>query len=325
VLGEVFVNNSSFSTQPAVLQKSAIYLRLLLYNMDATIFGPLFVPGKMSVMYCIHDQKPSLFYRFMNHLDEYIVVRHMDDADFPSTKSDLEASLECKFVLTNGECLDEGRYFIFSSWCIAIYMTSDVKTVKEVVLFIDAFVHWAATASERTKDEFDAVPNIELQCPLGFNMELIPSSGDEDGEEGVMKCPFTITNSEDLKMKVTNIPPPCFLPCMLVATIEATSKNTVAIVWSGNTKPFREAFEARGIGGKAVKKNENDKFGEYFRKCENLSIREEADRERVLQLFGEEFTKNTPVVVKVRTPPSEDDAFQDFLNSVKKLSHCVFA
>ena len=56
-----------------------------------------------------------------------------------------------------------------------------------------------------------------------------------------------------------------------------------------------------------------------------MSIREEADREKVLQLFGEEFTKNTPVVVKVRNPSSEDDAFQDFLNSVKKLSHCVFA
>ncbi len=88
--------------------------------------------------------------------------------------------------------------------------------------------------------------------------------------------------------------------------------------------PFRECFEEQGIGGKSLKKNPQDRYGEYFRKIENQTIREEKDRTEVLALFGETFTKNSLVVVKVRNCPESDDAFHEFLKSLKMMRHCVF-
>jgi len=58
-------------------------------------------------------------------------------------------------------------------------------------------------------------------------------------------------------------------------------------------------FEELKIGGKAIKINASDRYGQYFRKAENLSIRAGSDRDKVEALFGGDLVKNSPVVVKV--------------------------
>ena len=99
----------------------------------------------------------------------------------------------------------------------------------------------------------------------------------------------------------------------------------VSIVWSGNTITFKNNVESLGIGGKALKRNRSDSFGEYFRKKERISIRSPEDREKVVQLFGEHLVESAPVVVKVRDPPSEDDAFQGLLKELQKQESCFSA
>ena len=88
--------------------------------------------------------------------------------------------------------------------------------------------------------------------------------------------------------------------------------------------PFKSYFEDLKIGGKAIKINASDRYGQYFRKAENLSIRAGSDRDKVEALFGGDLVKNSPVVVKVRTPPSEDDLFQELLSALKKRGNCFF-
>ena len=70
--------------------------------------------------------------------------------------------------------------------------------------------------------------------------------------------------------------------------------------------------------------NASDKYGQYFRKAENLSIQQGSDRDKVEALFGSDLVKNSPVVVKVRTPHSEDDLFQELLSALKKRGNCFF-
>ena len=98
--------------------------------------------------------------------------------------------------------------------------------MKEIVFFMDAFVYWRTTEAE-AKEEFHVAPKIEIQCPTGFDLEL-PVSADDNGD--VMECPFTLSQSDDFKVKVTDAPPPCWPPRMLAATIEGNSKNTISIV-----------------------------------------------------------------------------------------------
>ena len=319
-LGEVFIGKRATNLQTEDAKKANVFLPVLKYNMDASIYGPLFASTAMCVMFCMHDQKPSIFFRFMTMVQTYIAVRHDEDSEFPPTLRELEHSLACRFVLSRGENFDEDRHYLFKPWRIAIYMNYTESVVKEVLMFLDAFVHWASTESEELNSDFDCVPKIEIQLPVGFNVDL--TSGTDGNSD--MECPFQVTNSDDYQVKITDAPPPCFPPRMLIAVIEAPSKNTISIVWQGNTMPFRSGFEDLQIGGAKRKIKESDKYSEYYRKKENMSIREPADMTEVLKLFGEGLTKHPPVVVKLRNPPQDDDIFQNSISGVKQMSHCFF-
>ena len=321
-IGDVFMSRTS-DTSSERHDKVDIFLPVMPYNSDASIYGSQFEQGPMFVMHLIHNAKPSVFFKFYHRLTQYIAVRHKEDAEFPETKDVLEQSLGCKFVFTKGNCLDEDEHNLFKPWRIAIYMTGNMQTVKEIVIFIDAFVHWVTTEPEIDQSaEFDEIPKIHVQIPADFDLKLTPCS--DDTKEGDMECPFAITKSDNFTVKVTDAAPPCF-PCrMLIANIEVPSKQTIVIVWCGNTIPFREGFEKRKIGGKLIKVDESARYGEYFRKSNHMSIHDEEGRKRALELFEEDLTKNSPMVVRVRSTPNDDDAFQHFMESLKKMPHCVF-
>ena len=57
-----------------------------------------------------------------------------------------------------------------------------------------------------------------------------------------------------------------------------------------------------------MKMKESDKHGEFFRKADNLCIRSGGDRAKVEALSGSDLVLNSPVVVKLRAPPADDDA-----------------
>ena len=140
-----------------------------------------------------------------------------------------------------------------------------------------------------------------------------------------MLCPYEICKTVVMQAKVTEVPPPCYPASLLVATIEAPSKNSISIVWSGNTMPFKNNFESLGVGGKTLKRADSDSFGEYFRKKDNICILSAEDREQVLPLLGDNLLRGAPVVVQIRDPPNEDDAFQELLKELQKMENCFFS
>ena len=84
-----------------------------------------------------------------------------------------------------------------------------------------------------------------------------------------------------------------------MGAIVGLRERTLRIVWGGNTMPLKPYFEELKIGGKAIKMNACDKYGQYFRTAEHISIRPGSDRDKVEALFGSDLVKNSPVVVKV--------------------------
>ena len=119
-------------------------------------------------------------------------------------------------------------------------------------------------------------------------------------------------------------PPPCYPARLVVATIEASSTSTVSIVWSGNTKPYRAQFENLDIGGKSVKKDDKDRYGEYFRKKDNISIALGPELDEAVALFGNDLVKNSPGIVRIRSYPAKDDHFSQFVAVLKQRSNCFF-
>ena len=318
-LGAVFAGSSG-SRELSSQEKADVELMIPVYNSDGSIYGAIFEAEETMVMHCLHRQKPNVWYKAMSKLNEHITERHEEDDDFPIDRASLEACLRCKFVFTKGEPLDADLHNLYVPWRVAVYVNK--RYLKDVVTFLDGFICWRCTTGSLENEEFQNPMNIKIQLPVGYDLELTKSS---DGEAGDMDCSFTLTYSDVFEhVKVTDAPPPCYPARMLIATIEAPSKNTVSIVWSGNSLPFKDRFVSKNIGGKEVKKQATDKYGEYYRKVENRSIMEGSERDSVLDLFGESLTRNSPVVVKLRSPPADDDVFQSFLADLKKLANCFF-
>ena len=72
----------------------------------------------MYVMHCLYDQKPTVFYQFLQQLDAYIFMRALEDEESPSSRTDLEGCLGYKFVFTKGDGLYEDKYEHFMVVCV---------------------------------------------------------------------------------------------------------------------------------------------------------------------------------------------------------------
>ena len=323
-LGDVFGSPSSRS-QPAVEAKKEVILCVLPYNNDGSVYSHVFRDQEMKVIHLIHATKPSVFYKFGPQLEAYLKHRHAEEEDCPDTKIGIEAALGCKIVSVGNDPTDEDKHFLFQPWRNAIYCNGDLDAVREVIMFIDAFIGWVSGISAASSHEYTELPKIEIQVPQGFAIEFDAGSGTENDDKE-MDCEFQIISPETMAAKNTDVPPPTFPSRLVVANIEPISTSTMSIVWSGNTKPYRIQFEDLDIGGKQHKKNPNDRYGTFYRKKENISIAPGKDLQDALSLFGDALLKNSPVVVRVTQKyPAQDEMFVAFIAALKQQPQCIFA
>ena len=74
-----------------------------------------------------------------------------------------------------------------------------------------------------------------------------------------------------------------------------------------------------------MEKNASDRYGEYFRKVENLTLHEVGDCDNIEAMFGDPLAKNTPIVVRIRSHPADDDDdFLALIKALKKRNNCFF-
>ena len=321
-LGTTFIGSSSSHVKgTGSAEKADVKLIVMKYNNDGNIYGVQFRAIPMKVIHCLHPQRPSVWYKCLSKMDQYLQVRHSEDADFPGDRRQFEAHFHAKFVYVSGTPLDEDGHDLYQPWRVAVYVDGDEESVKELLIFIDGFIAWRASPDGADDNETMEQPQIQIQLPVGFEIKF--DSADESNADD-MDCSYSMVYSDGCFVRITDAPPPCYPTRMLMACIESSSKNTVSIVWSGNTMPFKNMFSALLIGGVTKRKRESDTYGEYFRKTENKSIKEKEDRDAMVQLFGDELTKGSPVIVEVRSPPEDDDVFQNFVSQVKLMPNVFF-
>ena len=108
----------------------------------------------------------------------------------------------------------------------------------------------------------------------------------------------------------------------VIATISSESESTVSIVFSGNTLPFADGFDAEGIGKKRIK-GEDAIHAEWYRVCRGLDITDVTKKGWLLKVFGNLVLKHSPCFVRVETLPTKDKSFNSFLSELDALS-CVY-
>eukprot|EP00973_Karenia_brevis_P008244 1115584-Karenia_brevis.AAC.1 len=102
-------------------------------------------------------------------------------------------------------------------------------------------------------------------------------------------------------MKGFHAPPPAFPSRHLILSIGPKSKNTVHLVFSGNTKPCQDGFVKGGFKLATVPM-EGDLYQQYFRVKENVNISDVGSFEDRKTFFGEDGLLGAPIL---RILPSE--------------------
>ena len=70
-LDKVFTGKTTFKTDD---HKNKLHVEMIIlpYNKDGSIYKKQFAAKEMNVIHLLHRQRPSVFYRFMNTLGEYM-------------------------------------------------------------------------------------------------------------------------------------------------------------------------------------------------------------------------------------------------------------
>ena len=117
----------------------------------------------------------------------------------------LEVALRAKFIHTTAETMDADRHGFYKPWRNAVYCEGDKECVKQVLMFMDGFVHWC-TFSGEGEDEFAEIPKLNIEMPVSFNIEF--EEQPEKNEDKEMDLEFAVKYTETPKAKVTDCPPP---------------------------------------------------------------------------------------------------------------------
>ena len=222
----------------------------------------------MVSLHLMHEY-PNFWFAFLQALGAYCEFRHATDDSFPILWKDLTECMNMKVVTTSPgkgkkDLNDEDDVGTFVKNRVAIYC--DLENVKNIFCFLDGFVAWRVV-TEINDYGHDFSQNPEIVIHVAADSLLQFSAEDE------LEC--TVHVEKDVaQSQVTAVQafPPAWPPRFVIATISSDSDTTVSIVFSGNTMPFAEGFDAEGIGKKRIK-HEDAKYAEWYRVCRGLDIR----------------------------------------------------
>eukprot|EP00973_Karenia_brevis_P009956 1345601-Karenia_brevis.AAC.1 len=100
-------------------------------------------------------------------------------------------------------------------------------------------------------------------------------------------------------MNLFHVPPPAFPSRHLTLSIEPKSKNTLRLVFSGNTKPFQDGFVKGGFRLASVPM-ENDVHHQYFRVKETVNLSDVTTFEDWKTFCGEDGLLGAPILVRLK-------------------------
>ena len=280
---------------------------------DGLVYGEGFI-GTMVALHLLHEY-PSVWFLFLQALGAYCEFRHATDETFPKSWRELLDCMRMKIVTTSPSKWkttvdDEDGVGTLVKNRVAIYC--DLANVKNIYCFLDGFVAWRVVTQLNDNDsEFNQNPEIVIHVPADSLLQFEKGDG--------MECTVQIEKDmAEAQVNAVQALPPVWPPRFVIATISSESECTISIVFSGNTLPFAEGFDAQGIGKKKIKL-EDARYAEWYRVYRGLNLTEVTKKDWLLKVFGNLVLKNSPCFVRVETWPTKDSAFNVFFSELEAL------
>lgn len=302
-----------------------VYIIVLKYSNDGSVFGKEFLAGNMVAVYCIHHQKPSVWHMIISKISEYIKTQHEEDNELPKTLSDLQSTYDSKLVVNGPAPGEKDNVSVGVPWLVAWYTKLSAEILKDLIIYLDGFVYWRASGASNESRSFPpGIPTIHITLPTELSGQIEFTTEDSKTEDGVipkdMDCPITLTFADSSEMVNTFAQsPPFWMGRYCVANVEGNTTNTISIVWNGCLLPFKSNFDAEGIHLKS--RDVGSVYPEYYRFLRDVNISEDSSWNYALSLFSDKIFEGSPIVVKIVKIPPDDTIFQQFVQHLKLMHH----
>ena len=112
---------------------------------------------------------------------------------------------------------------------------------------------------------------------------------------------------------------------IIVLHIQPESPDTLSILVSGNTWIFRSRLDSHGVAGAYFAEDGNEEKRKYYRVMKHIDVSEASQRQRVLQMVGEQVFKNLAIRVVLDSVPEQDTGVAAFVEQLREISSLHFS
>jgi len=112
---------------------------------------------------------------------------------------------------------------------------------------------------------------------------------------------------------------------IIVLYIQPESPETISILVSGNTWNFRSRLDSHGVAGAYFAEDGNEEKRKYYRVMKHINVSDASQRQRVLQMIGEQVFKNLAIRVVLESVPEQDTGVAAFAEKLREIPSLHFS
>ena len=137
----------------------------------------------MLALYVGHKQKPSVWHTILGKMNEYLKSRHAADPSMPSTLQKWQADYFTKLVVNGPTPGQKDDVKVGIPWGAAFFIDQEAQCLKDVITFLDGFVHWRTSGQSNESKTFPGIPVIHISLPCELEGLIHLSSEDVETAE----------------------------------------------------------------------------------------------------------------------------------------------
>ena len=208
------------------------------YGTIPEVFDAVFSgQGQLWQIQLVHEARPSVCYRIVNHWAEFLKSMNESDTSTPANMREFERSWSAKLAITNTDdeaCLGHVPYRI------AFYVGGDTAAVANFAGLLDAF--FKHRCEDETEPRFVSTVAVTWHVLEGEGISI---------KTYEMDCRTDVQDVKraDFCVAITDAQPPSRQRRHTIAHFQSAAPALLSIVFSGDTCPLRKEFAEADVPG----------------------------------------------------------------------------
>ena len=249
-----------------------------------------------------HEAQRAITFDVRNSFNDFLRAAHRHDPRIPNNLSGLERACGVRLIVTDRADPDDVG---FVQWRTAFYCVD----LQNFLLLLDGFFQYK---EKQTTQPFQVVihPHVGIDVSLA-DLQYKHYALQEPKE----LLPLHIFEAQPVVRKV-----------ITWLNIEVESEDTISIVITGYTWPYRQRLDNMGIaGGYFSEDEENKENRKYYRVWNNIDVSDDKETDKFMKMLGDDAFKKLCMRVTLDAQPVLESATQKFIEKLKEQPFLFFS